>query len=318
MFSNKNNLSLPLSVFMVHSDYDNVLDPNYISATSLLQPLKSIILSNTYKSKELDVIDLLASSVGTASHDRLEKSFLHDNHIINLRKLGYSDSVISRVKINPESIESDDIPIYLEKRTIKELNGWKIGGKFDFVSDGIVRDLKTTKTYKWIKQDFEDYILQGSIYRWLNQDIITANHMYIDFIFTDWKKYESDANPDYPRTPAISKKLSLMSIEDTENWLINRLNSIEKYLDSPQDQLPICNEKELWQDPPKYAYFKNPTGKRATKVYNSLSDANNKLIQDGNVGKVDTRLGKPTRCNYCLKSICTQAQEYIKQGLLEE
>jgi len=316
--SNNSNMSLPLSIFMVHSDYDLIKGDDYISATSLLKPIKSTILGGRIKGSAMDTLDLVASAVGTASHDRLEKAFLNGNHVTNMKKLGYPEEVIKNVLINPKEVEPGDFPIYLEKRSVKTLNGWRIGGKFDFVMEGIVRDLKTTKVFKWMKGDFEDYILQGSIYRWLNPDIITEDYMYIDFIFTDWKAFEYESKEGYPRYPAISKAMDLLSIEETEAWLSGRLALLESYADAEQGDIPNCTQHELWMDSPRYAYYKNPDGKRATKVFKDFREANDRLLKDGSVGKVETRLGKPKRCDYCsAKPICSQCQEYVSIGLLE-
>lgn len=319
MVSNDSKMSLPLQLFMIHSDYDQIPGDNYISATALLKPIKSTILSRRVEGSSMDLLDLVAAAVGTASHDRLEKSFLKNNYIKNMHKLGIPQNVINRVRINPEKVDENDIPIYLEKRTVKKLGKWKIGGKFDFVAEGTVRDLKTTKVFSWMKGDFNDYIMQGSIYRWLNPDIITEDIMYIDFIFTDWKAHEQETKAGYPQYAAQSKPFNMMSYDATEVWLRKQLTKLEYYWDKEQSELPKCNRSELWQNPEKYAYYKNPLGKRATKVFESLADANIRLNKDGNVGKIDTRRSTPKRCNYCsAKPICHQAQDFILLGLLEE
>ena len=318
MITNKTNLSLPLQMFLIHDDYDLVKRKKYISATGLLKPIKATVLAmQSTIAHDNDVLDFLASRVGTASHDRLEKAFLNGNHVTNMRKLGYTEDVINHIKINPAEVNESDIPIYLEKRTIKQLHKWFIGGKFDVVMEHTVRDLKTTKVFTWIKNNFEDYQIQGSIYRWLNQDLIKNDTMFIDFIFTDWKAYEAEAKDTYPQYPALSKALPLMSVEETEAWINNKLHAIESLIDADQSLLPDCTDKELWQDPTKYAYFKNPTGKRATKVFDTADLANIKLMSDGSVGKIEVRPGKPKRCNYCsVKESCHQAQAFSAQGLL--
>ena len=58
-----------------------------------------------------------------------------------------------------------------------------------FVAEGKVQDFKSTSVYTYLNQTNKDkYILQGSIYRWLNEDTITRDTMDIHFIFTDWNK----------------------------------------------------------------------------------------------------------------------------------
>jgi len=315
--TNNFNLALPLQLFMVHSDYDHIDKENYISATGLIKPIKAIVLNlqgNVTGSN--DVLDSLASSVGTASHDRLEKAFLNGNHIINMRKLGYDEDTISRIKINPTEVQETDIPIYLEKRTIKKLGKYLIGGKFDICLEGTVRDLKTTKVFSYTKHDFSAYKLQMSIYKWLNPDIIKKPYGYIDFIFTDWKAFETEKKG-YPQTPALSERITLFTSEEVETWLSNKLNQIESLRNATQDMLPKCTHEELWQEANKWAFYAKPDSKRATKVSEDEAEINQLFISKGSKGRVEHRQGKIKRCNYCVgPDNCKQAQEYVVQGLL--
>ena len=317
--TNRTDLSLPLAALLAFDDYDYVKTPNYVSATGLLNSTKSLILkSRLPTAQDIDLIDLLPSVLGTALHDRLEKAMLPANYVKSLHRLGIPGHIIDRVKINPTEVVENDIPIYLEQRSVKELNGFNIGGKYDVVYQNTVRDLKSCKTFKWIKGDFEDYIKQGSIYRWLNQDIITEDHMFIDFIFTDWKKFEAEGNPNYPQQPVLSKRFNLMTIPETENWISDKLSEVTRYKDADQASIPRCTLKELWQEPSKYAYYKKLGAKRATKVFTELGDAVALQQANGGVGLVETREGKPRKCDYCsAKAICKQAQDYIFDGLLE-
>ena len=310
---------MSLAVALSYNDYDYINEPNYISATSILKPLKAIVIGLNSKARgEPDVLDFVASRVGTAIHTASEDSWLNGNYKSSMRKLGYPEDIIARIKVNPTDIHEADIPVYLERRSIKELAGYKVGGKFDAVMEGAIRDIKTVKAFSYIKNDMEPYRLQLSIYRWLNQDIITSDVGYVDMIITDWKKFEADMKPEYPQLPVVEKKIRLMTITETENWLTSRLNSISSLVSKPQSALPLCSKEELWADPTKYKYFKNPAGKRATKVFDSMVEANQRLIDEGSVGIVKTVEGTPKRCNYCVKAECEQAQNYILQGVLEE
>ena len=40
------------------------------------------------------------------------------------------------------------IPVYMEQRAYKELLGFKVSGKYDFVAEGKVQDFKSTSTFK--------------------------------------------------------------------------------------------------------------------------------------------------------------------------
>lgn len=106
-----------------------------------------------------------------------------------MRDLGYPESVIERVIINPEpeELQSNSIPVYLEQRVEKKLGPFTISGQFDLVLDGELNDYKSTGVYGFMNgSNDEKYRIQGSIYRWLNPQIITSDCMCIQYIFTDW------------------------------------------------------------------------------------------------------------------------------------
>ena len=306
MITNKHNIHLPIAIFLAHDDYDYVKNnPNYLSVTTLLKPIKSLVLQQYVQDTSVDLIDLIPSRVGTSIHSRVEEAL--NNFHKNATKLGIADCGIA---INPDDRLHPNA-IFMEQRKSKEIFGYTIGGKFDIVYENTLRDIKTTKVYKWIKGDFEDYILQGSIYRWLNQDIIHEDFMYIDFLFTDWKEHET-SKEGYPPLPIMHKKLPLKSIKETEHWIITKLIQLVKWsLVTDQSLLPKCTTKERWQDPDTYAYYKNPNGKRATKIFSSMSEAVNAQIQHGSVGRIEVREATPRRCNsrFCpAYSVCEQGK----------
>jgi hypothetical protein len=84
-----------------------------------------------------------------------------------------------------------------------------------------------------------------------------------------------------------------------------------------QDYLPDCTPEELWQKDPVYKYFKNPQGKRATKNFMSLLEANQLKAKNGGVGIVKTVFGEAKACNYCkAASVCEQRDRLIEEGIL--
>ena len=323
MITNNKNISLNMAIFLATDNYDYNKESNYISVTSLLKPLRAIITGlNSKASAEPDVLDFVASRVGTAIHTASENAWLNGNYKKSMWKLGCTSQVINAIKVNPtkEEVETTEgiMPVYLERRSIKEIEGFKVGGKFDCVMDGNIRDIKTVKAFSYMKNDMEPYRLQLSIYRWLNQDIIPSNIGYVDMLITDWKQYEADAKPEYPQTPVVEKRIKLMSLTETEEWLKKRLNSITQLINVPQDQLPLCTPEELWASPDKWAFYAKPESKRATKVSEDQSVINQMYIEKGSKGRVEYRAGTPKRCDYCLKAECSQAQDFILQGLISE
>jgi hypothetical protein len=198
---------------------------------------------------------------------------------------------------------------------------WTVHGKFDMVYEGEVNDVKTTKTFSYIKGDnVKDYRLQGSIYRWLNPDIITSDSIAIQYLFTDWVAHRAKADADYPQTRMLEKRYPLFSISETEYFLKEKLNLLERYENEDQALLPECKSKELWQQPTRYAYYKNPEKTtRATRVFDSRDDAFVYMGQNGGKGKVVERPGEVKRCLFCpARSICSQAERLQQEGLIKD
>ena len=315
MITNTSNVPLLLAVWAVNDKYDYVVDPTYFSVTSLLKPVRQIILQKRVDASSLspDVKDFAARAMGTSIHDSIELAW-DQNAKKNLMALGVKENVADKFKINPESVSEGDIPIYMEQRAIKEFSGYKIGGKFDFVMDGVLHDIKSTTTMKWTKgSSDEDYKLQGSLYKWLNPDKVESDYIRICFVFTDWSKLSAMKDPSYPQDRFAYRDIPLLTKEQTESWLSNKLDLITKYKDAPEDQLPLCSDEELWREPTKYKYFANPAATRATKNFDSWGEAYKyKVVEKKNVGIIKIVPGKPRRCDYCsAASICSQCKQML-------
>lgn len=308
---NEDGISFPFSVWLANDSYDYITEDNYISATQLLKPTRQVILSMR-SDADTDIRDRLAVSTGTAIHDSVEKAWV-EHYATNMRALGYSEDFISKIRINPKDLELGDIPVYIEQRAVKELDGFKIGGKFDFVLNGNLHDIKTSSTYTYIEDSKrEDYILQGSIYRYLKQDIITGSEITIDYFFTDWSKINALSNNQYPQSRCLSKSYPLLSVADTEQYLRTKLQEIKDNIDKPEDEIIPCPDKDLWLSPTVYKYYSDSTktNGRATKNFTSLEEANNYATSKGK-GIVKTVIGTPKRCMYCpAYNICSQRRRY--------
>lgn len=314
-YTNNRNIPLPLAVFLATDHYDYV--PNVISATTLLKPVKQIILSNRIAKEDtlIDVADLVSSRMGTAIHTAIEQAWLNPSKALS--SLGFSDKVIERIKINPEHPDPKDINIYMEKRSNKSIAGMTVSGKFDFVAEGRVQDFKSTSTYTYMNQTNTDkYRLQGSIYRWLNPDIITSDTMTIHFIFTDWQKVESLKNKDYPPNRVHSQSIDLLSIEATDNWLRNKITQIKQYEHTDEDGMPACTDEDLWRKPTVYKYYKDPKKtERSTKNFANMSEAAAYMSDRGNVGMIKEVKGQVIACRYCPAFvICKQKDALIASG----
>ena len=319
--TNNHGVPLGLAVWVLHDEYDYQNIPNYISATALMKPLRHIVLPPRVPKELLteDVVDHIASGMGRALHDSIEKAWTV-GYAKSLQRLGIPQSVIDRVLINPSKEElaakADPIPVYLEQRHFREIEvdgaKYTVGGKYDMVAEGRVTDNKSTTAYTWVyggKDD--DYRLQGSIYRWLAPEIITDDVIQINFIFTDWQKAQAAQNPNYPQKRLESKVIPLMSLEETEEWIRNKLRQVAKYRNTDEAQIPFCTDEELWRSDPQYRYYADPTktSVRSTRNFACPIEARKYQAEKGK-GVVITQPGEAKRCEYCSAApICSQYQQ---------
>jgi hypothetical protein len=324
--TNRADISLPLAVWLVTDNYDFINDANYISVTTLMKPLRQIILPSRVpvEKREFDIEELIASRLGTSIHDSIEHAW-RNNHERALKALGYPDNVIERVKINPspEDVRASNeiIPVYIEQRGFREIDGYRIGGKFDIVADGIVQDFKSTSVWTVVKGNRDaEYALQMSLYRWIDAARpvrrITEDYGIINHIFTDWSKMQAK-NPDYPKRRVQSKIIPLLSLEETEQWIRSRIALIKKYQNVPEQNIPECTDEDLWRSEPQFKYFTDPIkamtpGARCTRNFSTLADANYHKAEKGGKGVIITVPGEPKRCGYCPAfEACTQKDKYL-------
>ena len=309
--TNIHGISLPLAVWLLHDEYDYIDEPNYISATSMLKSTRQLVLSRrvNQKDRELDISAFLASRMGTAIHDSIEKAWAVSGQAA-MKKLGYPEAVYSNVVVNPtpEQISENPaiIPIWMEQRAFRdiEVNGttYKIGGKFDQVIDGRLFDAKSTSVYSYLlgRKD-EDYGWQGGIYRWLNPELILDEHIYIQFIFTDWQKARARGDVDYPQAKAFEYPVLMPSLEETEAFIVSKLTDLQRYWDAPDEQIPQCTDKELWRGETVYKYYSDPTKTtgRSTKNFDNAADAQSFMATKGGKGIVIALPGEVRACEFC-------------------
>jgi len=321
-YANVEAVPLSLAVFLASDNYDYNDDPNTISATSLIKPLRQTILSARVPTDggAVDLAQMVPSRVGSAIHSAFEQAWTQ-NHKNSLLALGYPPKVIDRILINPtkEDLELNEtaIPIYLEQRAHKQVGKYIVSGKFDFVGDGRVEDLKTTSTFTAMNNtNDEKHILQGSLYRWLNPEIITRDEMAIQFLFTDWSKARAIADPKYPQNRFQTRVHVLKSIQETQAYVEHKLAQLNQYWDAPEEDIPLCTDEDLWRSEPVFKYYKNPEKtQRSTKNFATRQEATLKYIEDGSIGIVKEVPGQVTACRYCPAfAACSQKDQLIAAG----
>lgn len=325
--TNNYQVDLPIAVWLLQNGYNSGADEappgELLSVTTLMKPTRRLILERQvdYEKESIDVSELVSSRTGHAFHDSIERAWAEGNWQHAMHRLGYPDSIIDRVRINPDpsDVADDDIAIFLEQRGFKEIGGIVLTGQLDFSINGAYRDVKSTSTFAYMSgTKDEDYILQGSMYRYIMPEMIWQDTMRIEFIFTDWAKFRAKADPNYPQVKVAHKEFPLMSIEDTEQWILDKLDDIKKNARYAKDQSKLvrCTDKELWRAKDEYKYFANEDtfkkGGRATKRFDSLADAENHRASKGGKGIVVTVPGEVKACEYCPAfPVCEQRKEYF-------
>ncbi len=314
------DVPLALAVFLATDHYDHNDDPNTISATTLLKPVRQIVLGSRVPPTEalISLPETISSRLGTAIHNGIDCAW-RSHYALALEALGYPERIINAVIINPPpgTDLTDKIPIYLEQRSNKKVGKWTVSGKFDFVIEGRVQDFKTASVWSYKNQSNADkQIMQGSLYRWLNPEIITNDHIDIIHIFMDWQRSMAKSDPTYPSQRFKSQPLPLLSVAAANQFAVEKLNELDRCLDLPEAELPLCSDEDLWRKAPHFKYYKNPQKtNRSTKNYDTKQDAYIRLAQDGNVGIVKEVPGQVVACKYCSAfPICGQKDTLIASG----
>ena len=284
--------------------------------------MRSIVLSmqNQDLEKEVDLSDLIPSVFGSAVHAFAENGWNKSSTISRaMEAMGIPIEVQQNVVVNPETVHQGQIPIYIEKRSSRDLNGWTIRGKLDGCIDGKLFDYKITSVWGHIfDSNSEDYSIQGSIYRWLNPTIVKADNVSIEKVFSDWQASKAKYDKNYPKLRVLSKDYPIRPLQWTKEWIANRLNLIDTNIDSPQSELPRCTDDELWASDDIWKYYKKIGAKKATKNFKSSQEANDRLMADGNTGEVVHFPGEVKRCTYCnVIEICEQYKSLVKAGRIK-
>ena len=319
-YSNVNNISLPMAVWLARDEYQHDSRTNVISVTSLLKSTRQIVLgARASPGEEVlmeDISNRLASRIGTSLHNSIELAWT-ENHEQALIDLGYPKRAVARVKINPnpDEVDEDCIPLYFEKRSEKQVGNWIISGQFDLIYDHEVMDVKSTSVFTFINQTNDlKYSQQGSLYRWLNPDLIKKDTMKVQYIFKDWNKNMVKNDPRYPKMPVLEYSVPLMSVAQTDLFVIGKLMEVDKYMNAPEADIPFCYDKDLWRRDTQYKYYAKPDAKRASKNFDNPGDANMWLSEKGK-GEVREVKSQPTACLYCPAAAnCSQYKGFVANG----
>lgn len=283
-----------MAIWLASDDYLYSKSANEISTTTLMRSPRYVIATLRKRFPELfpeecrltlseeeifsqDITERIPSRVGTAIHTAVDNAITKKAKIA-LKSLGYSETILKKLLINPEpsEVQKDSFVIMTEQRSYRKLDGFVISGQYDAVVNGVVHDIKTTSTFAYTSGSMgKKYIIQGSIYRWLNPDLITGDEIVINFLFTDWNKNYVYSKENYPPTKVLGKSFKLWSVEETEMYIRDKLNQLKKYWNEPLYLIPCCTYDDLYSGNVTYKYYKSGyvEGKRSTKNFDNLNEA---------------------------------------------
>lgn len=330
--SNLYNVPESLQMWLVADTYDHsARDEKTFSATEIIRHPRQVILTRRAAANNNmpveDYIGLVVSRLGQTVHSGVEHAWKNaikkaqQGDYTAFETIGWRREMVDDILVNPTAEQLKDnpdcIPIYIEHRVTKPLGDYFITGELDFCIDGQLEDFKMTKTYSY-STDLNDakYAKQGSIYKWLcGRDVITSPDTQISFIFKDFKKAMS-GSPNYPPADIATKKYPLASELETQRFLTKRLALLEELKETPEPELPKCDDDTLMVAPFTYAYYGKAGAKRATKTSSDYSELE-VIMKSKGTGYIETRGGEVRGCSYCSAfHECTQKDEYLENGRL--
>lgn len=316
-FSNTNGIDLIFLPWLLNDEYDHNDDPLHYSATDFNKSVRQLVLGRRVDTTKqpTEVSSLVASRIGTAIHNAIEAAWKTPELVVKaLQLMGYPKAVLEGIVINPPKGTNPKFAVYLEQRNSKQLGKYTVSGKYDMVIMGTVTDFKSTSAFQVRRMSSRDeYIRQGSVYRWLDPDTITNDIMNVGFVVKDWSQNQA-FSADYPQTAAPTVTLPLDSMDTIEAFMVNHLKEVEKFMNADDADIPYCTPADMWQDPPTYKYYANPEKLgRSTKNFDSHMEATLHCQAQGK-GIVLTVESPRVKCNYCpAKDICGQHLMYAEQ-----
>ena len=255
-----------------------------IRVTELLNPpiIKNLMVKH-FDDIEQDVSELAWSMFGTSVHGMFEK----------LHRPGMAQGLGMEATIDGQKI----------KGTLDLL---------DFVAKEII-DFKTTTVWKIVYGDYDHFIKQLNLYRWLlAQYGIMVDKLTNILILKDWKSRDAkNSTGNYPKSPIINYSAKVVPLEQVQKYIEGRLNI---YKTQP---FTICSAEDRWE---KVTYAVMQAGKKraiTNGVKNSYEEAKQFMLTQKGDLTIEKRGGNPLRClEYCpVKNFCPFGKKLVAKEL---
>ena len=240
---NKYNLSKYNAAFLSFDNYDS--NEEFISATSILKPTREILINRKWSSEKYqDVSDKIAIKIGSGVHDLRENTpfegciMREERMFSSLEHLGITRFGLSG---KPDLIDYD-----YNQPQIKTNDGLIV-----------IEDLKVSGVLKLRYKNYEDYILQLSILKYLalrdkglkkileEKGLLQNEGSFskfgiITFIAKDWSNRNADLSP----VPIKEIPLHLIEDDAIELRIKKKCLELQQYWDvTDQNDIPECSNK---------------------------------------------------------------------------
>lgn len=268
-----NNYDLPQALVDVVTARDYTPKDGHYTVTTLLKGVREIHLTRRhYHEIEVDVSEMIWSIFGTAVHN------------------------IFAGKENPD--------YFKEERLHLPVGDYMLSGQFDeYHIDGMeLNDFKVTSVWQVINKNFDDWQKQGLMYAYLlMRHGIPTTIAKITAMLRDWRYSEMKRNKDYPERQVYVKKFVLkeQEIHDIEGFIEAKFAEIDRYIDTPDDDLPVCTPEERWYRGEKHAVM-GKNRKSAFRLLDTHEEAEAWMKENGKGDYIECRPGTNIKCErYC-------------------
>ncbi|MDR0442141.1 MAG: DUF2188 domain-containing protein [Treponema sp.] len=254
-----------------------------LSATTLLQGVKQIILTDRYwEQLEDDAADRIWAIWGSAVHSLLENEGEHD---------------------------------FTEQEMSYKVGDITVTGRIDNfnMKSNIISDYKTASVNKIRFNDFSEWYTQGMIYAWLlSKNKFPVNKCRFIALLKDHSKTDAMRDHRYPQNPVYVYEFPVTAgnLFKTGNFIRSKVSEYQKYFLMADDEIPPCSPNERWERPSKYAVMKEGR-KNAVKLFDDKKSAEERTAELGKGHFIEQRSGGSVKCqNYCL--CCNFCNYYVK------
>jgi hypothetical protein len=288
-WTNKHNIpsTLALAIKRSNSKYKHNDDPNYFSATELLQPVRITVLKRRYRGKiTRDIGDAIYMADGNSLHEMLDEVPM-------------------------------ELPVLLkESRQSIKLDGYTVSGQIDLYQEGgIVSDWKRTSVHAALREDKPEWAGQLNIYGMLLRNIgLPVNELHIYAILRDWMKGKLEREKNYPPIAFIDRQFPVWQDDDVRQYCLSRIAAVKAVENFKVDELPLCTPDERWTRDENWGAIKRGN-KIATKKFYVEGEAEGWASYQKAEYDIEHRPGVPIRCrDWCdVCEFCDYWHDNVKE-----